>query len=62
MDTPFFDLPSASRVTVLSWPTRVVIGAGAIIGVLAGGPLGDALLHRGRINGRVMVATVTDSR
>jgi hypothetical protein len=36
----------------------LVVGAGAVIGVLAGGPLGDALLHRGRINGRVMVATV----
>jgi MFS family permease len=36
----------------------LVVGAGALIGVLAGGPLGDALLHRGRINGRVMVATV----
>src|SRR6266566_843120 len=36
----------------------LVIGAGAVVGVLAGGPLGDALLHRGRINGRVMVATV----
>jgi len=30
MDTPFFDLPSSSRITVLSWPTRVVLGAGAI--------------------------------
>ena len=36
----------------------LVVGAGALIGVLVGGPLGDALLHRGRINGRVMVATV----
>ena len=36
----------------------LVVGGGAVIGVLAGGPLGDALLHRGRINGRVMVATV----
>jgi MFS family permease len=36
----------------------LVVGAGALIGVLAGGPLGDALLHRGRINGRVMVAAV----
>jgi MFS family permease len=36
----------------------LVVGAGAVIGVLTGGPLGDALLHRGRINGRVMVATV----
>jgi MFS family permease len=36
----------------------LVVGAGALIGVLAGGPLGDSLLHRGRINGRVMVAAV----
>ena len=36
----------------------LVVGAGAVIGVLSGGPLGDALLHRGRLNGRVMVAAV----
>jgi MFS family permease len=36
----------------------LVVGAGAVIGVLSGGPLGDALLHRGWINGRVLVAAV----
>jgi len=36
----------------------LVVGAGAVIGVLSGGPVGDALLHRGRINGRVLVAAV----
>jgi MFS family permease len=36
----------------------LVVGAGAVVGVLAGGPIGDALLHRGRINGRVLVAAV----
>jgi MFS family permease len=36
----------------------LVVGLGAVIGVLAGGPLGDALLHRGRISGRVQVAAV----
>jgi MFS family permease len=36
----------------------LVVGAGAVIGVLAGGPLGDALLHRGHISGRVQVAAV----
>ncbi|HTZ27946.1 MAG TPA: MFS transporter [Streptosporangiaceae bacterium] len=36
----------------------LVVGAGAVIGVLSGGPLGDALLHRGRLNGRVLVAAV----
>jgi len=30
MDAPFFDLPAAPRITVLSWPTRVVLGAGAL--------------------------------
>src|SRR5215471_2512435 len=30
MDTPFFDLPPTSRVTVLSWPTRILLGAGAL--------------------------------
>jgi MFS family permease len=36
----------------------LVVGAGAVIGVLAGGPAGDALLRRGRLDGRVMVAAV----
>jgi MFS family permease len=36
----------------------LAVGAGAVIGVLTGGPLGDALLRRGRINGRVVVAAV----
>ncbi len=36
----------------------LVVGAGAVIGVLVGGPLGDSLLHRGRLNGRVLVAAV----
>ena len=36
----------------------VVIGAGAVIGVLAAGPLGDALLRRGRLNARILVAAV----
>jgi len=30
MDTSFFDLPAAARVTVMSWPTRIVLGAGAL--------------------------------
>ena len=36
----------------------LVVGLGAVVGVLAGGPLGDALLHRGKISGRVTVAAV----
>jgi predicted MFS family arabinose efflux permease len=34
----------------------LVIGAGAVAGVLAGGALGDRLLRRGRLNGRLYVA------
>ena len=36
----------------------LVIGGGAVIGILAGGGLGDALLHRGRLNGRILVSAV----
>ncbi|HTS96906.1 MAG TPA: MFS transporter [Streptosporangiaceae bacterium] len=36
----------------------LVVGGGAVLGVLTGGPLGDALLRRGRLNGRVLVAAV----
>jgi predicted MFS family arabinose efflux permease len=34
------------------------LGIGAIAGVLAGGAAGDALLHRGRLTGRITVAAV----
>jgi MFS family permease len=34
----------------------LVVGAGAILGVLAGGQLGDFLLRRGHLTGRVLVA------
>ncbi|MGZ6132752.1 MAG: iron-containing alcohol dehydrogenase [Myxococcaceae bacterium] len=30
MDAPFFDLPTTPRITVFSWPTRVVLGPGAL--------------------------------
>lgn len=36
----------------------LAVGAGAVAGVLTGGPLGDHLLRRGRLNGRVLVAAV----
>lgn len=36
----------------------LVVGLGAVIGVLIGGRLGDALLHRRFLNGRVFVAAV----
>ncbi len=34
------------------------IGGGAIAGVLAGGAIGDALLRRGRLNGRIWTAVI----
>jgi MFS family permease len=34
----------------------LVIGIGAVVGVLTGGALGDRLLRRGRLNGRLYVA------
>jgi 4-hydroxybutyrate dehydrogenase len=30
MDTAFFDLPESPRIAVLSWPTRIVVGAGSL--------------------------------
>jgi Major Facilitator Superfamily len=36
----------------------LVVGVGAVAGTIVGGPLGDMLLHRGRISGRVLVAAV----
>jgi MFS family permease len=36
----------------------LVVGVGAVAGILVGGPLGDFLLHKGRISGRVLVAAV----
>jgi MFS family permease len=36
----------------------LVVGGGAVIGVLAGGPIGDMLLRRGHLSGRVTVAAV----
>jgi MFS family permease len=37
----------------------LVVGGGAIVGVLAGGNLGDALLHRGYLNGRILVSAIS---
>ncbi len=36
----------------------VLIGSGAVIGVLVGGPLADRMIHRGVLAGRVVVAGV----
>ena len=37
----------------------LVVGAGAVLGVLVGGRVGDGLLRRGRLNGRILVAAST---
>jgi MFS family permease len=37
----------------------LTLGLGAIVGVLLGGRIGDALLARGMLNGRMLVAAVT---
>ena len=37
----------------------LVIGGGAILGVLAGGFVGDALVRRGRVDGRILVSAIT---
>jgi MFS family permease len=36
----------------------LVVGGGAIVGVLAGGALGDFLLHRGHLTGRILVSAL----
>ena len=36
----------------------LVIGGGAIVGVLAGGTIGDALLRRGYLNARILVSAI----
>lgn len=46
---------------VLANLLMLVIGGGAVIGILAGGDLGDALLHRGRINGRILVGALSSA-
>lgn len=44
--------------TVLASLLMLVVGAGAVLGVLLGGLAGDALVRKGRINGRMLVAGV----
>ena len=43
---------------VLANGLLLVVGVGAVAGVLVAGPLGDTLLRRGRLSGRVRVAAV----
>jgi MFS family permease len=43
----------------LSSLVLLVVGAGGVAGVLLGGGLGDYLLHRGYLNGRILVSAVS---
>jgi MFS family permease len=43
---------------VLSGAVLLVVGAAGVVGVLAGGTIGDYLLHRGYLNGRILVAAI----
>jgi MFS family permease len=44
---------------VVSTLVLLVVGIAGVVGVLAGGALGDFLLHRGYLNGRILVAAVS---
>jgi MFS family permease len=44
---------------VLGTLVLLVVGGGAVVGVLAGGTLGDALPRRGILNGRILVSAVS---
>jgi MFS family permease len=48
-----YDLASGTAVLVVAG-----IGLGALAGVLAGGAMGDWLLHRGHVNSRIMIGGV----
>jgi predicted MFS family arabinose efflux permease len=43
---------------VLGTLVLLVVGGGAVVGVLAGGALGDFLLGRGFLNGRILVSAI----
>jgi hypothetical protein len=43
---------------VLGTLVLLVVGGGAVVGVLAGGALGDILLARGFLNGRILVSAI----
>jgi MFS family permease len=43
---------------VLSTLVLLVVGAAGVVGVLAGGSVGDFLLHRGYLNARIIVSAV----
>jgi MFS family permease len=43
----------------LSTLVLLVVGAAGVVGVLAGGAIGDYLLHRGYLNGRILVSAIS---
>jgi MFS family permease len=43
----------------LSTLVLLVVGAAGVVGVLAGGAVGDYLLHRGYLNGRILVSAIS---
>src|SRR6185437_4626634 len=43
----------------LSTLELLVVGAAGVFGVLAGGAIGDFLLHRGYLNGRILVSAIS---
>jgi predicted MFS family arabinose efflux permease len=45
--------------TLLASPLMIVIGVGSVAGVLAGGGLGDLLLRKRYLNGRIMVSALS---
>ena len=44
---------------VVSTLVLLVVGIAGVVGVLAGGTIGDYLLHRGYLNGRILVSAVS---
>lgn len=44
--------------TLLANPVMIVIGIGAVAGVLTGGSLGDSLLRKRYLNGRIMASAI----
>src|SRR5262249_37316435 len=47
--------------TALANLLLLVVGVGAIVGVLSGGALGDFLLGRGYLNGRILISAISAS-
>jgi MFS family permease len=48
-----------SIAQVVSTFVLLVVGVAGVVGVIAGGALGDFLLHRGYLNGRILVSAIS---